>query len=314
MLFLLYGPDTYRSRQKLKEIVDEYRGNYKSGLNLKILDFKDEKFEKLQEENQSISLFKEKKLVILKNAFSNQEFKEKFLKETEKFTDLKDIILFYEEKEIALNDSLLKFLKEKAKTQEFQLLTGQKLKTWVKKEFEKYGFNPAQQVIDTIIIFIGSDSWHISNEIQKLAAYKSNKKNLEITLEDVKTLVKPQIDINIFKTVDAFATRNKKDAFRLIHKQIEDGENPSYLLSMINFQFRNLLIVKSIIEKNKPYDLILKISGLHPFVVSKSYEQAKRFTLQELKKIYQKIFQVDLEIKTGKTEPQTALDLLIAEI
>jgi DNA polymerase-3 subunit delta len=49
-------------------------------------------------------------------------------------------------------------------------------------------------------------------------------------------------------------------------------------------------------------------------LVKKSYRQAQRFTLWQLKKIYQKIFQVDLAIKTGKVEPETALDLFIAEI
>ena len=36
--------------------------------------------------------------------------------------------------------------------------------------------------------------------------------------------------------------------------------------------------------------------------------------MPQLKKIYQKIFQVDFDIKTGKIEPETALDLLLAEI
>jgi DNA polymerase III delta subunit len=36
--------------------------------------------------------------------------------------------------------------------------------------------------------------------------------------------------------------------------------------------------------------------------------------MPELKKIYRKIFQIDSDIKTGKIEPETALDLLLAEI
>ena len=35
---------------------------------------------------------------------------------------------------------------------------------------------------------------------------------------------------------------------------------------------------------------------------------------EELKKIYRKIFETDLKIKTGQLDPQTGLDLLIAEI
>ena len=83
---------------------------------------------------------------------------------------------------------------------------------------------------------------------------------------------------------------------------------------MINFQLRNLLIIKDLIEKKTPYYSILKESGLHPFVAKKTFQQAGKFSIEELKKIYQKLFQADLDIKTGKVDGQTALDLLIAEV
>ena len=63
-----------------------------------------------------------------------------------------------------------------------------------------------------------------------------------------------------------------------------------------------------------PYYIILKKSGLHPFVVRKTYYQCNQFSFSELKKIYQKIFKIDFNIKTGKIEPGIGLDLLIAEI
>jgi len=130
----------------------------------------------------------------------------------------------------------------------------------------------------------------------------------------VELMVKPKIEADIFKTIDALAQRNKKQALYLIRKHLEKGDPPLYILSMINFQFRNLLVVKDLIERQKPYYAILKITKLHPFVVRKSYEQAGKFTLPELKKIYQKIFQADLSIKTGRMEPETALDLFLTEL
>ena len=60
--------------------------------------------------------------------------------------------------------------------------------------------------------------------------------------------------------------------------------------------------------------MIAKKSGLHPFVVKKTYYAVQQFTFKELQEIYQKIFKIDLEIKTGKIEPATALDLLVSEL
>ena len=311
MTILLYGLDTYRSRQKLNEIIENYKKVRKSGLNLRFFDGKELDFEDFLDEAQSFSMFAEKKLIILKDIFSNQEFKEKFLKDYKKFVNSHDIILFYEEGEVLESDRLFKLLKKSGELQEFRPLEGASLKNWIKKEIEKYGTKANPETISRLTEFVGSDTWRLSNEIQKLASFRGGK---EIQAKDVELLVKPEIDNNIFKTIDAIALKNKKKALELLHKHLEKGESPLYLLSMINFQFRNLLMIKELVEENQPYYSILRKTQLKPFVVGKSYQQAQRFGLPELKKIYRKIFQADLDIKTGKMKAETALDLLIVEI
>jgi DNA polymerase-3 subunit delta len=311
MTILLFGPDTYRLRQKLQEIVENYKKIHKSGLNLKFFDGKELSFEGFQDEISSCPMFAEKKLFLVKDVFQNSEFKEKFLKNSKKIGNFPDLILFHEEREIPESDSFLKTLKKTGKIQKFEFLGGRNLINWINKEAERREAEFSSQAIEKLINFVGSDSWRLSNEILKLASYKKGE---EIQARDVELLVKPEIENDIFKTIDAIALGNKKKALCLFHKHLENGDSSLYLLSMINFQFRNLLMVRELIEKNQPYYSILKKTQLNPFVVKKSYQQAQRFNLQELKKIYRKIFQADLDIKTGKTEPETALDLFIAEI
>ena len=307
MIIFLYGQDTYRMREKLKEMIERYKKIHKSGLNLKY--FND--FTNLKDEIRQVPMFKEKKLAVIADVFANLDFKEKFLENKKDFLKTEDIILFYQEGEINKNNSLFKFLKKNAKSQEFKFLGGQRLKTWIKKEFDRYETEIDSGVLEKLIEYIGNDLWRMSNEIKKLASFKNNKR---VRVEDVELLVRSKIETDIFKTIDAIAEKNKKQALKLLHKHLEKGDSPLYLLSMINYQFRNLLIVKDFIEKHKPYDVILKKSGLHPFVVKKTYYQSQKFTFQELKKIYQKIFKVDLDIKTGRIQPEIALDLLITEI
>ena len=373
MILFLYGQDTYRARQKLKEIIEQYKNPasgenldsagikkiHKSGLSLIYLDGENLKFEDFRDIIQQTSMFDEKKLLILLNIFTNQDFKEKFLKNYKDFLKLKpttraklgaglvphrneisgagDIILFYEENEISMKDRFFYFLKTKAKTQNFQSLGGEKLKSWIRQELSKFKTEIDSGAIDKLINFVGNDLWQMSNEIKKLVNYKKGPASAKassgtraaakgkeedlysspkekINVEDIELLVKPKIETAIFKTIDAIAQKNKKQALLLIHQHLEKGDNPLYLLSMINFQFRNLLMIKDLIERHRPYYSILKMTHLHPFVVKKSCQQVNKFTLQELKKIYQKIFKADLDIKTGKITPETALDLLLTEI
>jgi len=264
---------------------------------------------------QQNSMFDEKKLIVLKECFANENFKENFLKDAKKFVDLQDIILFYETGEPRKNNALFKFLKKNASCQEFKPLEGQGLRNWVQKEFANYQTDISSAALEKLVNFIGNDLWQFSNEIKKLVSFKNKEK---IEEQDIKLLVRPKIETHIFKTIDAIASKDnlrtgKKQAIELVHKHLQDGAHPLYLLTMINFQFRNLLIVKDLIEKKLPYNSILEKSNLHPFVVRKSYSQANQFSFEQLKKIYQKIFQADLNIKTGRVSPETALDLLIIE-
>lgn len=307
MIIFLYGQDTYRLQQKLREIVEHYKKVHRSGLNLKFFEQKNLNYQDFQEQFRQSPMFKEKKLVILKNIFPNQEFTTSFLKNSKKFTSSTDVIVFYQAGPVPSGHPLFKFLVRNAKSQEFELLEGQRLKNWIKKELEKLSAKADPQAIEKLINFVGSDLWQFSNEIKKLDTFKKGKK---IELRDVELLVKPKIETDIFKTIDAISLKNKKLAINLIHKHLQIGDNPLYLLSMINFQFRNIFEVKDLMEKKKP----LALSSLHPYLIKKSSQQARKFTLPELKKIYRKLFEVDYKIKTGKIEPQLGLDLLITEI
>jgi len=301
-------------REKLKEIVEHYKKIHKSGLNLRSFDCRESNkpvFSGFKDNVCQISMFKEKKLVIITNAFFDADFKEKFLKEAKKFLESGDVILFYEQGEVNKKEKLFKFLKKNAKCQEFEALSGQKLKNWVKKEIEKRKIKINQEALETLCDYVSSDLWRMSNEIDKLASFRRGG---AVEIEDVRALVKPRIETDIFKTIDAVSQKNKKYALELLHKHLKKGDSPSYLLTMINYQFRNILIVKDFIERRYPYGAILKKSGLHPFVVKKSYFQSQKFSFSGLKKIYRNIFQADLDIKTGRIGPETALDLLIAGI
>jgi DNA polymerase-3 subunit delta len=308
MIIFLYGQDNYRSKKKLKELVEHYKKIHKTGLSLKYIEAGKLSFRDLEDELKQVSIFKEKKLLVLMNIFSNTEFKKIFIKKGKKFIDSENTLLFYELDKIDKRDALGKFLNKHAKSQEFQLLEGLKLRDWLKKEFQERKSKIREQALDKFIALVENNPWQMINEAQKLAHFKNGK---EIEVRDVELLIRPKITIDIFKTIEAIASKDKKKALKLLRNHLKKGDSPFYLFSMINYQFRNLLIIKDLLVKNlSPYSS----TGLHPFVVKKSCDLARRFDFSELKKIYQRLLKVDLSIKTGKSDPEAALDLLITEI
>lgn len=311
MIYFIYGEDSYRAKRKLEEIIKEYKKVHKSGLNLTYINADAVSFKDFYSNLKITSMFAEKKLLVVRNIFNNAKVQEDFLANIKNLEQSKDIVVIYEDNVPDQRTKFFKVLRKQAKCQEFNYLSPALFKKWIMQEFGNNKAKISLEALDVLVNFVGNDLWQMSAEIKKLSNYKMG---FTIKKEDVELLVKPNVESDIFKTIDALASKDKKKALSLIRQHLENSDNPIYLLSMIAYQFRNLLIIKELQDKGTPYGLITKKSGLHPFVVQKTSYLCRQFSMLQLKKIYQKIFQVDSSVKTGKIEPETALNLLIVEI
>jgi DNA polymerase-3 subunit delta len=305
MIYFLFGQDTYRSRKKLKEIVEEYKKRHQSGLNFIKINFDEKDLDDFKQNIKTVSMFDEKKLIVMEEVFQQPEYFQEellnYLKKKKMDIDKNSILVFWAEE--VKTGGLFKFLKKKAKTQEFKLLQPHKLREWIKKYIKEQKGNIDNRAVEILIEYVGSDLWRMVNEINKLISFKKQETSNKIQAEDVEGLVKPEIDVNIFNIIDSLGQKNKKQALRLIHDYFKKGESESYLLNRFVYQFRNLIKVKS----DGKLDM-------HPFVIKKTLSQARNFSLDELKKIYCKLLEVDLNIKTGKMNTRTALELFVTEL
>ncbi len=310
MIILLYGEDTYRSRQKLKEIVKQYRAKHKTGLNLIRLEEDDLDFDKVRERIEAVSMFDEKKLIVLENIFKNKNFLESFADyaKKNKLKENQDVVLVILQ---AGKLAITPFKSWLTMFEEFKPLSGAGLVSWLKKESarQKIAISPA--AFKKMVVYLGNDLWQISSELSKLVSYKAGQ---PIEEGDIDSLIGAKIEVNIFKTLDALAQRDKKTALKLLHEHLNQGENEIYLLTMFIYQLRSLLKLKDLIVRGAPYHSLAKKSGLHPYVVKKNWSVLQNFSLDQLKRIYQRLLKIELAIKKGRLDSQTALDLLVAEI
>ncbi len=304
MIIFLYGKDSYRLREKLDSIIKEYQKKNPSGLNIRFLEEK-ETFKDIEDEDKQVSMFREKRLLIIRNILSSEKMKEDLLKNYGKISSSENIFVFYQEDEIKKKEKLIElFLK--GKNQEFAPLSSKKLFSWIKEGFIKNNVEVEEDAVNKLLEMGGGDLWRLKNEIDKLSLYKK-----KVTKEDVENFVKKDVNANIFETVEAIAENDKEKALFLFYDHLEKGDNPLYVLSMIVYQFRNLILVRDLIEKKYSYNEMVKKSKLRPFVFRKTYNQAKKFSFQELKEIYDKLFLIDLKTKTGQNDPVLAIHLFL---
>jgi DNA polymerase III subunit delta len=321
MVIFLYGEDEFWSGRKLAEIKQKFTEKNKEGAALSVFDFADKDFDLGSVALEAISggLFSNKKLIIIKNLLSakkspgNESF-ESFLKRKNK-GDYKDVILvFWEGKKFGKDSKIYKFLQKSSKKQEFSYLSGMRLTSWIGQEVKERSKNMlsiGKEAAEKLAVFTGENSFLLSSEIDKLIAYKAKG---EIENSDVELLVKAKIDTDVFKTVDALARRDRKEALRLLHGHLNSGDDPFYILSMFFYQFRNLVKIKPLADKNWSSQDIAGKLKMHPYVVRKSLDQARNFSWESLKSLYQRLCGIDFETKTGKIDIRLALDQFIAAV
>lgn len=298
MIIVLHGKDIYRSKNNLDKIIGGYKEKNKSGINLRFLDGKDLTFDDLKNTVFELSFFQEKKLVIIENIFSNKNFKEDFKKRGDIFFDSENIVVFYEKNEIMKRDALLTFLSKKAKITKFDLLSEGKIRQWILEKVNVKNIEIKEEAIDLLFKYAQKDLFRLEQEINKLSNYTD-----EIKAEDVKALVYPNTEINIFNIVDAIAYKDRVKAIQLANRYLEE-ESIFGLLGLIANQFKNIMIVKNNYGNTR----------LNPFFARKAYEQSKNFSLEDIKRIYEKVLEIDSSIKTGKIEQEIAFETFILEI
>lgn len=149
----------------------------------------------------------------------------------------------------------------------------------------------------------------IINEIAKLKLFKGEEKN--ITREDIDKLVTKTIDDNIFTLVDAIIKKDKKQAFEIYEDMLLHNEEPIKIMILLANKIRLLYQVKVLSKTIYRDEEIGKIIGSHPYPVKLAKNIVRNFKEQELLNYLDKLAHIDIDIKTGKTYQNIALETFI---
>ncbi|MDO8474091.1 MAG: DNA polymerase III subunit delta [bacterium] len=308
MLLLLHGEESFLKARKLQEIKERYLSLHKEKFYVRVFDCLQADMQEVLQEIRGVSLFGEKKLVVLENPFSAQEIAEQLLRYKEELVKTPQVLVFSQDGSCEEKDALFVFLKAHGRIQEFSPLSQRSLTSWVAQEFLRYGVKISFEAQSALAEAVGNDLWRLSNEIAKLVSYS---KGSTLSRHDIEDLVEPVVESEIFATIDALSARNAKQALALLANHEKHGDHPLRILSTLGFQFRALLAVKEMAELHFSYNDIVKKTKLHPYVVKKTWEATKNFSLAELKKGLRRIFDIELGLKTGSMEPSRALSWFV---
>lgn len=143
----------------------------------------------------------------------------------------------------------------------------------------------------------------------------------ELTPKQVSSFTKATVKLfkipsTIFALLDALKPGNGQQLITLFHQTLMD-KDPEFVVVMLQRQVRILLALSSVIASEaRQSQSISEISRLAPWQKGKLDKQAKQFTEEELLNLHEKLFQLELEMKTGGlSQPlENEIDLLFFSI
>jgi len=337
MIIFLYGEDSFRSREKLNELIAKFKKDVDpSGGSLHRVDSAGISLEKINEQVSAPSLFSRKRMIVLERIFAEKDkvffdeaalFFKKFLKSKKGAAEKEDkdnIIVFWDQ--VSPGDvkgnKLFKLLLGADFSQQFNSLSNAQVINWLKARAASQGAQIRQAAAVQLASFFNSDLWRLSNEIKKLAGYKLSQQiqlpegatPVMIETGDVESLVRGSFDENIFALTDAISMKNKAKALALFEQELEAGVTESYLMHMVMRQFKILMQVRQGLDAGQTSKKIIHQLKMHPFVVQKAISQVRNFSLAILKNIFISLLMIDKRMKTGEGDLKTELNLLIANL
>lgn len=311
MILFITGTEPYRIREHVRSVVERARKSGTDDSGIVRVDGSVAKLGEVREALASGSLFSTgKKLVIITdwltehNATENEQLAE-LLKDVAKET----VVAVVEHTAPDKRQKATKAIEKLAeRSWSFEPLDEAAARRWVVAEADRRDTKISSALAGQVVKAVGTDLWTLSGELDKLAAAASGKP--EITAPMVEQLVTDVEAGDVWKLVDGLSSGNAKAAVGHLNRLIEDGEPPLKVFGMIVRQYRILLGVKAM--EGSSDAAIAKQLGIHPFAAKQARRFTGRFSEEDLKQTFDELAELDFQMKTGRREPEAALELFVA--
>ncbi len=322
MFYIFHGDDELTRTEQLAEMRAQMGDPAMADLNTTYLEGAALTMAQLHEACDALPLFSERRVVIVTNFLGrfndggkSQAGKDMLEALLDYLPDLSDSLrLFFVEDSVLPQTHPVVKLAQKHKEGFVQVFTTphrKELSHWVIQRVKHRGGLIEGPAAVALAEAVGENLRLLDSEIEKLITYVGGSAPM-ITLAHVDLLVPYTGESNVFVMVDAIGKRDAKTALRMLHKLLEDRQEPMALFGMITRQIRILIQVKDMSADGLAASTIASRAGLHPYVAEKAQKQAMNFSMRQLETMYVQLFNTDLAIKTGKITPLLALDTLVA--
>ena len=269
------------------------------------------------------SIFLSQELVVLKRAEKLKNIEEilKYIANLEIVN--KEIIIDYDKEDGKFGAKLKKLLDELEKNRKvkvflFQKETEEEIRAYIVNEL---GINGRDLAL--LLEMIGNNPFKVRNEVEKIKVFLNGEK---FDIEKIKNVVSVEKEYQIYEMTRNILLNNPADVMRYLEQKKEYMGILYSLYSELETMYKISSLKKRGRKFSKNYNTfkmefeeikeVFKSNNRIPnsYVIFKKLELEQNYTNLNLKKLVFRCWEIERDIKMGKIEMETAVNVLIMEI
>jgi putative DNA polymerase III, delta subunit len=269
------------------------------------------------------SIFLSQELVVLKRAEKLKNIEEilKYIANLEIVN--KEIIIDYDKEDGKFGAKLKKLLDELEKNRKmkvflFQKETEEEIRAYIVNEL---GINGRDLAL--LLEMTGNNPFKVRNEVEKIKVFLNGEK---FDIEKIKNVVSVEKEYQIYEMTRNILLNNPADVMRYLEQKKEYMGILYSLYSELETMYKISSLKKRGRKFSRNYNAfkmefeeikeVFKSNNRIPnsYVIFKKLEIEQNYTNLNLKKLVFRCWEIEREIKTGKIEIETGVEILIMEI
>jgi DNA polymerase III subunit delta len=318
--YLLHGDDDLRIEEEADHLRSKMLESPNASLNFSTFEGSSAELNDIMSAALAYPFLSDKRVVFVKGLIGHLTRKgagnvgkkalESLIKQLPDLPDWTQLVLI-ERQKLDDKNKLVQLARDHERGYEKLYLVPKDSTQWIlKRSQDKYQTPIETQAAHALAVVTAGDLRAADGELDKLSLYVDGER--AITEADVALMTPYVPEAGMFDMVDAIAEGRANRAADLLHRLLDQQEDPFSLYGMIIRQFRLLLLAKEYLAGGgSPRDLS-EVLGIHSYPAEKVAKQSRAFSVPQLEQMYRLLQDYDYRMKTGRIDPLLALDLLIA--
>lgn len=309
-IHLISGSSRILNEEKINEIVS-------SGINIVRMDLDECSISDVIEEAGYLSLFKEQKYLVIKNAnfFSSKKTDSKELDKLFNYLDNPNpdtTLVFVTDKKLDERKKITKKFRKDFNVHQIVELNDRELHSKVLSEFKMDNYKITNFGINYIMKSCLNNYDLIYQEITKLKIYKIDDK--VITDDDVIDATSINYDDDIFEFTNSVIKKDIKKAFSILENLKLMKQEPIVLMIILANQYRLMYQSKVLSKQGNNQGEIARILKVNPNVIWHSLQNSYNYSFDELLSKLEHLADLDYQIKSGEVDRFLGFDVFLLNV